>query len=61
MGFIPNFYELKETAEESLDLLKRGVAALERLAAEQARANDLYAEVNDASQSPVRRITELQA
>ena len=46
MGLIPNFYELKETVEESYELLRRGVAALEKLAAEQKRANDLYAEVN---------------
>lgn len=61
MGLIPNFYELKETAEESLELLRRAVAALEELAAEQARANDLYAEVNEASLSPAQHVTKLQA
>lgn len=53
MGLIPNFYELKETAEESLELLRRGVAALEKLAAEQERANDLYAEVNSTTPTPL--------
>ena len=46
MGLIPGFDELKVTVEEAIDLLKRAVAALEKLAAEQQRANDLYAEVN---------------
>jgi hypothetical protein len=46
MGLIPGFDELKVTVEEAIDLLKRAVAALEKLAAEQERANDLYAEVN---------------
>ncbi|MBX5485786.1 hypothetical protein [Mycolicibacterium hassiacum] len=60
MGFIPNFYELKETAEESLHLLQRAVAALEKLAAEQERANDLYAEANQLALEPIE-VTELQA
>jgi hypothetical protein len=46
MGLIPNFYEMKENVEEAFQLLRRAVAALEKLAAEQKRANDLYAEVN---------------
>lgn len=49
MGLIPGFTEVKETAEEAIGLLRRAVAALEKLAAEQERANDLYAEVNQVS------------
>jgi hypothetical protein len=49
MGFIPGFHEMKESVEEAIDLLRRAVAALEKLAAEQGRANDLYAEVNHAA------------
>jgi hypothetical protein len=49
MGLIPGFAEMKVSIEESLDLLKRAVGALERLAAEQKRANDLYAEVNQVA------------
>jgi hypothetical protein len=49
MGLIPGFGELKDAVEESIDLLRRAVAALEKLAAEQKRANDLYAEVNQVS------------
>lgn len=49
MGLIPNFGEMKETVEEAYELLRRAVAALEKLAAEQGRANDLYAEVNEVS------------
>jgi hypothetical protein len=52
MGLIPGFAEVKETAEEAFGLLSRAVAALEKLAAEQERANDLYAEVNHVSQAP---------
>ncbi|GBE68121.1 hypothetical protein MFM001_45830 [Mycobacterium sp. MFM001] len=59
MGLIPNFYELKETAEESIELLRRAVAALEKLAAEQKRTNDLYAEVNQVSVVHARNSTEL--
>ena len=57
MGLMPNFYELKETVEESYELLRRAVAALERLAAEQKRANDLYAEVNQVSPAQARNAT----
>jgi hypothetical protein len=49
MGLIPNFGEMKETVEDAFGLLGRAVAALEALAAEQKRANDLYAEVNQVS------------
>lgn len=59
MGLIPNFYELKETAEESIDLLRRAVAALEMLAAEQKRTNDLYAKVNQVSVVHARNSTKL--
>ena len=50
MGLIPGFAEVKETAEEAIGLLRRAVAALEKLAAEQKRANYLYAEVNQVAQ-----------
>ena len=60
MGLIPNLYEMKETVEEAIDLLRRAVAALEKLAAEQKRANDLYAEVNQVSLAQARNVTELQ-
>jgi uncharacterized protein Yka (UPF0111/DUF47 family) len=59
MGLIPGFAELKETVEEAIDLLRRAVAALENLAAEQKRANDLYAEVNQVSLAHARNLTEL--
>jgi uncharacterized protein Yka (UPF0111/DUF47 family) len=59
MGLIPNFYEMKENVEEAFDLLRRAVAALEKLAAEQKRANDLYAEVNQVSMAQARNATEL--
>ncbi|MGE2719571.1 hypothetical protein [Mycolicibacterium celeriflavum] len=49
MGLIPVFGEMKESVEDAFELLKRAVTALERLAAEQARANDLYAEVNQGT------------
>ena len=58
MGLIPGFAELKETVEEAIELLRRAVAALEKLAAEQERTNDLYAEVNQVSLSPARNMTE---
>jgi hypothetical protein len=58
MGLVPNLYgELKVTVEESIGLLKRAVLALEKLAAEQARANDLYAEVNQTSLEQARNMT----
>jgi uncharacterized protein Yka (UPF0111/DUF47 family) len=56
---IPNFFELKDTVEEAFELLKRAVAALEKLAAEQERANDLYAEVNQVSLAEPRNASEL--
>lgn len=59
MGLIPNFYEMKENVEEAFELLRRAVAALEMLAAEQQRANDLYAEVNPVSVAQVRNSSEL--
>ena len=59
MGLLPNFYDLKDTVEESFELLRRAVAALEKLAAEQKRANDLYAEVNQVSLAQARNATEL--
>ena len=58
MGLIPGFTEVKETAEEAIGLLRRAVAALEKLAAEQERTNDLYAEVNQVTLAPVRNMTE---
>jgi hypothetical protein len=54
MGLIPNFNDLKDTYEEAFKLLRRAVDALEKLAAEQERTNDLYAEVNHASQAKTR-------
>ena len=48
MGLIPSFNEMKRSVEESIELLRRAVSALEKLAAEQERANDLFAEVNEA-------------
>jgi len=57
MGLIPNFYELKENVEDAFELLRRAVAALEKLAAEQERANDLYAEVNQISEAPARKVS----
>jgi uncharacterized protein Yka (UPF0111/DUF47 family) len=59
MGLIPNFYEMKENVEEAFELLRRAVAALEKLAAEQKRANDLYAEVNQVSRAQARNVTGL--
>jgi predicted RNase H-like HicB family nuclease len=55
---IPGFTEVRETAEEAIGLLRRAVAALEKLAAEQERANDLYADVNEVAAVPVRNLTE---
>jgi len=60
MGLIPNFYEMRESAEEAIELLRRAVAALEKLAAEQERANDLYAEVNQVSLEPPQNVTGLR-
>lgn len=59
MGLIPGFHEMKESVEEAIDLLRRAVAGLEKLAAEQERANDLYAEVNHAALGQVHNVTEL--
>jgi methyl-accepting chemotaxis protein len=59
MGLIPGFHEMKESVEEAIDLLRRAVAALEKLAAEQERANDLFAEVNQASLAQAQNVTEL--
>jgi len=60
MGLLPGFLEVKVSVEEAIDLLRRAVAALEMLAAEQKRANDLYAEVNQVALAPARNMTELQ-
>ena len=59
MGLIPGFHEMKESVEEAINLLRRAVAALEKLAAEQERANDLYAEVNQVSPAQSQNVTEL--
>jgi uncharacterized protein Yka (UPF0111/DUF47 family) len=59
MGLIPNFFEMKDTVEEAFVLLKRAVVALEKLAAEQERTNDLYAEVNEVSLAPPRNVRKL--
>lgn len=59
MGLIPGFNEMKESVEEAIDLLRRAIAALEKLAAEQERANDLYAEVNEASLTQAQNVTKL--
>jgi len=59
MGLIPGFNEMKESVEESIDLLRRAIAALEKLAAEQERANDLYAEVNQVGRVQVSNVTKL--
>lgn len=59
MGFIPGFDELKVTVEEAIDLLRRAVGALEELAAEQKRANDLYAEVNQVALAQTGKLTKL--
>jgi hypothetical protein len=54
MGLIPTFNELKDAFE----LLRRAVDALEKLAAEQERTNDLYAEVNQVSLAKPRNARE---
>jgi hypothetical protein len=59
MGFIPGFSEMKESVEEAIDLLRRAVAGLEKLAAEQERANNLYAEVNQDSLTHVQNVSKL--
>jgi len=59
MGLIPSFGEMKDTYEEAFELLKRAVAALEKLAAEQQRTNDLYAEVNQVSLAKPRNASKL--
>ncbi|MGN6335342.1 hypothetical protein [Mycobacterium sp.] len=59
MGLIPGFNEVKESVEEAIDLLRRAIAALEKLAAEQERANDLYAEVNQVSLTQAQNVTKL--
>ena len=58
MGLIPNFYEMKENVEEAFELLRRAVDALEKLAAEQERTNDLYAEANQVSLAKPRNASE---
>jgi hypothetical protein len=59
MGFIPGFSEMKESVEEAIDLLRRAVAGLEKLAAEQERANNLYAEVNQDALAHVENVSKL--
>lgn len=59
MGLIPNFNELKDTYDEAFILLRRAVDALEKLAAEQERTNDLYAEVNQGSLEKTRNRSEI--
>jgi prefoldin subunit 5 len=59
MGLIPGLNEMKESVEEAIDLLRRAIAALEKLAAEQERANDLYAEVNQVALAQAQNVTEL--
>ncbi len=59
MGLIPSFGEMKDTVEDAFELLKRAVAALEKLAAEQERTNDLYAAVNQVSPAKPRNAREL--
>jgi hypothetical protein len=58
MGLIPNFSELMETVDEVFDLLSRAVTALERLAVEQKRANDLYVEANQVALAQARNVAE---
>lgn len=60
MGLIPGFNEMKTSVEESLDLLRRAVSALEKLAAEQERANDLFAEVNEVELPQAQNVTRLK-
>jgi hypothetical protein len=50
---------MKESVEEAIDLLRRAITALEKLAAEQERANDLYAEVNQVALVQAQNVTEL--
>lgn len=50
---------MKDTYEEAFELLKRAVAALEKLAAEQERSNDLYAEVNQVPLAKPRNASKL--
>ncbi len=50
---------MKDTVEDAFELLKRAVAALEKLAAEQERTNDLYAEVNRISLAKPRNAHKL--
>jgi len=59
MGLIPNFNDLRDTIEDAFELLRRAVEALEKSAAEQERANDLYAEVNQVSMAKPRNARQL--
>jgi hypothetical protein len=59
MALIPTFGDLKDTIEDAFELLRRAVAALEKSAAEQERANDLYAEVNQVSLAKPRNRSKL--
>lgn len=56
---IPSFSDWKVSVEESYELLRRAVTALEKLAAEQERTNDLYAEVNEAGLVEPRNASNL--
>ncbi|MCV7170534.1 MULTISPECIES: hypothetical protein [Mycolicibacterium] len=59
MGLIPSINDWKVSVEESYELLRRAVTALEKLAAEQERTNDLYAEVNEAGLAEPRNASRL--
>lgn len=59
MGLIPVFGEMKEQVEEAFELLTRAVTALEVLAMEQKRANDLYVEANGGSPPRVQKAAKL--
>lgn len=59
MGLIPNIYEMKENVEEAFELLRRAVVALETLAAEQKRANDLYVDANHVALAEAQELSEL--
>lgn len=59
MGLIPSINDWKVTVEESYELLRRAVTALEKLAEEQERTNDLYAEVNESALMEPRNASNL--
>lgn len=59
MGLIPSINDWKVSVEESYELLRRAVTALEKLAVEQERTNDLYAEVNESALMEPRNASNL--